>query len=386
MESDPSGDQCSETSAEPNSSNSSQYYADFSEAPVSTSASFVTADTNKVSDNEANTGPVQPLDTKNPLAQQENIAVDAVSDVGTGSCTQSCESQQIKAAEASKEHDFAFAKTALGPTLRKPSWKVNRVFSTETLQERSVDEHKRGMGPAEYPYPELFKYGIRYVPDEEERDVYRTVLISNLPADITMHQVLDKVRGGIVVDAKLLDTMKLVGGNSALIVFLREHAALDYEEQAKCHPIYFHGSLANVRMVLTPTWPIDPGLRGAIDAHQHTRCLEVHKFPRRQISESRLRIDLRVCAQMNGDRIEHLKLRSDGILEISFTSIDYAGHAFGMFTTFRCYRNCKTHFVADPCARPLESLLTEEANVDGSSVTPSNTAGKLSLEQSSDDQ
>ena len=329
------------------------------------------------------TAPAQPLDTQTSAVQQESTPIDAASTANSDPCAQPCHSKQVKA-EGSKEHNFAFAKAALGPTLRKPSWKVNSVSSTDNSQERSEAVPKRGMGPAKYRYPELFKYGIRYMPDEEERNIYRTILISNLPADITIHQLLEKVRGGIVVDAKLMDTMKLLGGNSALIIFLHEHAALDYEEHAKCHPIFFHDSLANVRMVSTPTWPIDPGLRDAIDNHQHTRCLEVHNFPRRQITESRLRNDLQMSAQMNGNRIEHLKLRSDNVLEISLTSIDYAGIAFGMFTTFRCYRNCKTRFVADPCAQPLESLLTEEANEDNPSVSLANLVGKNSLEQSSD--
>ena len=383
MESDPSGDQRSETSVEPNSSHSSQYYADSSDGPTSTSASFVTANTDAAFENEAHTAPAQPSDTLAPLVQHEKIISEAASPGVPNSCASPCEPKQIQA-EGNNEQDFAFVKAALGPTLQKPSWKVNSVFSTDTQQERSVAVHKRGMSSAKYRCPEIFKYGIRFVPDEEERDVYRTILISNLPADTTMHQVLDKVRGGMIVDAKLLDTSKLNGGKSALIVFLHEHVALNYEEYSRCHPIVFDNCLAKVQLVSTPTWPIDAGVRAAIDNYQHTRCLEVHNFPRHQISESKLRNDLRICPQMKGDRIEYLKLRADNVLELSFTSIDYAGQGFGMFTTFKSYKGCKTHFVADPCAQTLGSLLKEKVDADHPLVNTASLPKKASFEESSD--
>jgi len=254
------------------------------------------------------------------------------------------------------EPEYAFVKASLGPALVKPLWKASRVFSSEERRKETVERHKRNVGPSEHCYPEFFKYGIRFEPDKDERDVYRTILITELPTDTTMHQVLEKLAGGAIVDAKLLDTMKVTGSMSALINFLHEHAAMEYQEYAHSHPVMINNQLANVKALSTPTWPIAANLKAAINDHHHIRCLEVLNFPRQQVSELKLRSDIRVHAQVKGDRVEHINVRKDGVLELHFSSITYAGQGYGMFTSFRLYKGCKTRFVADPCARPVEAL------------------------------
>lgn len=157
------------------------------------------------------------------------------------------------------------------------------------------------------------------------------------------------------MDAKLLDTIQITGKKSALIIFLHEHAAMAFENYAKKTPVMISGVTAQVRVVSTPTWPIRIPLRKAIFDHHHTRCLEVYNFPE-QISARRLRNDLMVCVEMYSDRITYMQKRKDGIVELQFSSVDWAGHAYGMLSSYRSYQTCTPYFAPDPCARPLESL------------------------------
>ena len=253
----------------------------------------------------------------------------------------------------------ALVTTSQGPPPVKPSWKKIIFFSSEERRHQTALHHKRSVGPLEYYYPDFFKYGIRFEPEKHERDIYRTILISELPANTTLRQLLSRVRGGVIIDAKLLDTMKIVGAKSALVTFLHEHAALNYEEYAKTHGIIINNSLIKIAALPTPTFPMRPGLRTAAKDHQHTRCLEVHSFPRGRISELKLRADLRLCPEMREDRVVHVNLRKDGILELHFSSINYAGRGFAMLNSFKLYSGCKARFVKDPCAQPVETLNNE---------------------------
>ena len=269
-----------------------------------------------------------------------------------------CE-RKVSAYPGKTDSASASEKTSQGPPLTTPSWKKIITFSSEERRQQTALHHKRSSGPLEYGHPDFFRYGIHFEPEKHERDVYRTILISDLPANSTLREVLSKVRGGTVVDAKLLDTMKMIGAKSALVTFLHEHAAHDYEEYAKTHRIMVNNRVVKIAALPTPTYPMKPGLRTATKDHRHTRCLEVHNFPRRRVSEVKLRADLRVCPEMHGDRLEYANLRKDGILELHFSSIDHAGRGFGMLTSFRMYSGCKARFVQDPCAQPVETLNQE---------------------------
>ncbi len=205
-------------------------------------------------------------------------------------------------------------------------------------------------------HPDFFKYGLRFTPSHDQGNVYRTVTISGLPANITISMVLNGVRGGAVLESQLLNTLRISGSITALIIFLHEHSAFAYEEHAKKHPIIFNGLVANVAVVPTPTWPIKPKLRKAVFNHQHSRCLEVHNFPR-SISPSELRKDIGHYEVLRFDHLVHTEMRKDGILVLQFSSIDGAGWAYGMLSSFRAYRDCEPYFTSDPCSQPLETLL-----------------------------
>lgn len=241
-----------------------------------------------------------------------------------------------------------------------PKWFSPQIFSSQAERDGAIDVNRHHAGPNDLRFPDLFRHGIRFSPDPSERDLYRTILVSDLGLNSTIAGLLDKVRGGLVVSAMLLDTVTITGKKTALIVFHHEHEAKACEENAKLHPIAFDGLTARVELVPTPTWPESIMLRKAINDHHHTRCLEVHKFPRR-INPSMLRRDLRICSAIASNGIEYIAMRAENILELRFTSIQYAGQAFGILTTYRDYRQCVPRFVPDPCAQPLQLPLNSKA-------------------------
>ena len=259
-----------------------------------------------------------------------------------------------------------------GPTIaaRKPGlvgseWNHHRLISTEEQRQRSMAIHRHEVQTdGLYPIncPEFFKYGIRFEPDPIETNVYRTVVINGLTSDTTLGQVLPKVRGGMVIEAQLLNTMEILGCNSVLVVFLHEDGAMSYDEYTKQHSIVINNRRLGVNTVPTPTYPINPRVKTRIEVHKQTRCLEVRNFPR-HISPSQLQRDLQ-GHDLQGPRPVHLNMRTDGVLELGFASINHAGRAFGMLTTFRAYIGSRTSFVPDPCAQPVETLLESQVQHD----------------------
>ena len=237
----------------------------------------------------------------------------------------------------------------------EPRWSISKTFHSSQEREDAALLNRSHGGPSELRYPDLFKHGIRFSPPDNERDVYRTVIVSRLSPDIKLGTLLNHVRGGQVIDVKLLDTVKITGMKSALIIFLHEYAAMAFEDYTKNSPVIIDGVAAQVHVVSTPTWPIRIPLRKAIFDHHHTRCLKVINFPE-QISAPRFRADINTCLKMDFDRVTYMHKTKDGVLELHFSSVDWAGHAFGMLSSYRAYRGCTPLFAPDPCAQPLETL------------------------------
>ena len=242
----------------------------------------------------------------------------------------------------------------------KPRWSVEKIFDSAREHKDAVLEYKRNAksGKKDISYPDFFTYGIHYVPDNHEQNNYRTVAISGLSPSVTMRALLEKVRGGIVVDAKLLDTTKIAGSSTALVTFLYERSALAYKDHTQHHPIAFSNTVARISIVPTPTWPMPFNLRSGILRSSHTRCLEVHNLPR-NTSLATVKQELTSSPVMKSSSLECMRLGADGTLTLRFTSIRAAVKNSGLFTNASRYRGCTIKYVPDPCAQPLESLLEE---------------------------
>lgn len=231
-----------------------------------------------------------------------------------------------------------------------------RLHETEAKVRELIDLQQRRVGLQDRKVPDLFKhpFGIQYIPAPGTKNLYRTLVISNLPHAATMTALLDQVRGGVIFDAKLLNTTTITGGKTALVTFLHQRNAEAFEAHAKRHPIIIQDRTVTVTILKTANWPSPLSQRAMLEGNR-TRCLEVTEYPR-HVTCSDLRRKLRVCSVMKVDRIEHVALRYDGVLALRFDSIADAWKAQGMFASSQEFRGCVVRFAIDPCAQPISAV------------------------------
>lgn len=266
------------------------------------------------------------------------------------------ESDQEPSAASSKG---AQVSPSAGAILFLPTWPTEPFV----VSGDAVRTHKQEASSQEHQFPDFFRYGIRFRPAPEDTDIYRTVVVDHLPPKLSISSLLERVRGGAIVEAQLHNTATISGHSSAKIIFVHEHSARDFESRTRQLPLRFAGVEARVTLLPTPTWPIPPNLCAAITEHGHTRCLEIRGMPS-GISPSDLKQDIRMCHVLAPDtrHIVSMVKRPDGVVEVQFTSTNYAGRAFGLLGTRRRYRQCQITHSMDPCSRPWEDLSEEPSD------------------------
>ncbi|KAH9833358.1 putative t-complex protein 1 subunit beta protein [Teratosphaeria destructans] len=114
----------------------------------------------------------------------------------------------------------------------------------------------------------------------------RTVQISNLPSDITLAKVLEKVRGGKIFSATYIETSKLkvkplIRTDLVFVTFLDAKAAKSFaEDAAKNWICYFFEKWdqpikATVSLLQAPARQISPRELDSINYYDHTRILYI---------------------------------------------------------------------------------------------------------------
>lgn len=340
----------------PESDGSSQHYSSSPSGPVSASTSFSSSsDQEKLAisgwENAASNANV---DSTAPKPQDWNV--DNALDTMRSSTYPLHQLDMVNEAGSALESLKEVANTSF-PTVKatKESSRSTEIFHPDE-RDCVIMINRREAGAKDLRFPDLFRYGVRFTPDSNESNVYRTIRISGLPSDITMMKLLEKVRGGMVLDAKLLDTMSITGDMTGLVTFLHEHAAMAYEEHAGKNVISFNGLSAKITLVRTPTWPISIKLRKAINDFGHTRCFKVHHFPR-VIKPVALKMELAVCSVVDINGVESMSMSKDDVLGLRFSSILFAGQASALFSCTPRYEGCVVQWIPDPCAQSLETLI-----------------------------
>ncbi|KIN03908.1 hypothetical protein OIDMADRAFT_143392 [Oidiodendron maius Zn] len=205
--------------------------------------------------------------------------------------------------------------------------------------------------------PGFFRYGIQYVPSEMDSNYLRGIMISNLPKDIELRDVLARVRGGEVVCATLLDTEKLTGGLTAMIQFLHQVSAEEYLSYTKDHPFSFSSSneKAEVTLLKTPTWPLTTGHYPLILKQRQTRCLAIPLFPKEfSIADLKLRISHHLATYTA--EVPDIYTDEQETLHLEFSSMVAAHLAYRNLTKCQMYSDLKPIFTHDPCAGEVGEL------------------------------
>jgi hypothetical protein len=238
----------------------------------------------------------------------------------------------------------------------------NEVYKSEEEREGAIEKHVRECVGRDKGLPDFFRYGIRYVPLETDTNFLRAVLISNLPKDIELREVLQRVRGGEIHNATLCDTTTLTGSKTAMVVFINEAAAQEYIKYVSEHPILFGDDgderKAEFELIRTPTYPLSLGQKRRISgAYKQTRCLMIQNFPA-SFPFGRLEDDLAGGYPFRAAHLLDLYVDEEATLHLEFSNFWAAGSAYGILTGWTRYTsaNLRINFTPDPCSGPVSEL------------------------------
>ena len=250
---------------------------------------------------------------------------------------------------------------------------LQEIFDNASEFHHASMIHRNSTRSGELRFPDFFRYGIRFQPSPITPNTFQTLSIMNLPSNITLNELMAKIRGGIVVSCHLLDTMSITGSFSARVRFLQESKALAYDDFAAANPIIFDSRRACIRVVQTPSFPLSPQLMAKIIDGGRTRCLEIYNVPK-EVAQYRILQDLRISkTQVTG--IEHMQMRKGRVLNLRFSSIWYAERAYAKLVSFRTYRSCRIVWAKDPCALQLHTLKQEAIMAGKSGIVVNEAEG-----------
>lgn len=277
----------------------------------------------------------------------------------------------------------------LGCELVSKDCKDSKVTALDLIEGSSaaLDEHS---GPSAQPcsiaflkgralalYRSAIKHGIINKPSSYDLVARRTVLLTGLPPDLSLHTILSQVRSGQVVSASISDTLALTGSMTARIVFLDEHSAKRFAQQAQIRdehtPLAVTGTVRiTVRHQGAFTYPIDQFVAEAILTRSATRILRLSRLPLPATKPELLRDVLCVpgTKQHGIIHVESMQRSKTGWVTgaesavadtdprqnsvvVHFDSIINALRAYERITVRLCrhylLRGCSVEFAADPC-------------------------------------
>ncbi|PBP26420.1 hypothetical protein BUE80_DR002777 [Diplocarpon rosae] len=224
----------------------------------------------------------------------------------------------------------------------------------------AVKEHMRFSPRGEFQFPEIFKYGIQYVPQDTDCNFLRTVQLSNLPVGTQTRDVLARVRGGNVLSVTIVSMGKIIPGSvQARVLFKDETAALAYVLYTENHQVTFGDlegedrKIADITLIDTPTYPIP--FRKVKCIEYQTRCIAVLNIPR-SFSLSALDHNLACGSRWRADGLVEMFIDEDDTLHLEFSSIDIAGGAWAILTKSSTYRRFQCRWEKEPCAGGVEEL------------------------------
>lgn len=273
-----------------------------------------------------------------------------------------------------KPPSSASKKVHIHPSIfsRKPlaiKWANDPIF--EDRREEDTAYRISGRSNATF-----FQFGLRYQPSMSVSNLFRTVLISNIPGDtdLRLKDILKDVRGGPLASAYLLDTSNIAaeqvigdiwdppviqkpGTNTALVQFQDEMHASRFEQHCAEYPLHFGGIKADVQLIETPTYPHSNELEIALQDGA-TRCLLIENPPVADNIYEKLNHDLRPMPGMVYSPVVDAVPEIDNghifSLEVHFNSVMAAARAMKKLPWQRDWKESNIEFWHDPCDRDFD--------------------------------
>jgi len=260
---------------------------------------------------------------------------------------------------------------------------VAELVAEERAEERAMAGVRRATPPSP-TLPRRFKFGppetvsdlwayrARFqtgCPPETAILLLRTVMITGVPSNITLAEVLQKVGGGMVMSAVMIDTrsMKVIPRlyqNMIKVTFVDAGCAQDFVSFCHENVITFWSThwrrpwRMRVEMHPFPSVSDPPGLVSLIYEDDMSRVLFIQDDGRWGLEDLVAQIvnpevdRLQICK-----RPLHVERDDRGTLALEFASVTDAANARNVVRrNGLVFGRVHTGFLSDPCERPLESL------------------------------
>ncbi|KAK4541559.1 hypothetical protein LTR36_007856 [Oleoguttula mirabilis] len=201
----------------------------------------------------------------------------------------------------------------------------------------------------------------------------RTVLVRNLPPNITLAEVLDKVRGGKIVSAVLarsagMNTQPAMEMNAAMVTFLYARDAQQYVDFCTskiCIFFWFEywaaPFKASVSLLPTASRHVDPALSRQTDASRILYLADSGAWEAEHVVSRLLRwgkFDVPNDRLMGVGPPLRCGRDGDGVLWFEFASMGEAGTAkVALEGLGREFGGMSKGFLPDPCARGVQGLV-----------------------------
>ena len=246
-------------------------------------------------------------------------------------------------------------------TATKATERADREPSTRG---RSKARSSRGRRRARTSSASVNGSGLFHEWGSPNPELYRTVMITNVPTTMMLATVVNKVRGGRIVDAKYLETAGMrtqppITTNTVLVEFLHANDAATFVQFTQKHDILlFHddaGSTVKLtaRLMDTPSRRLPPGLYHNMHQRGLTRVLFIVDKDEEWETEE-------VIEELQGRHPELKKPLSaggdeNGVLYFKFADVRDAGNAWEIVNRdARFFHGASKGFWPDPCARQLK--------------------------------
>ena len=161
----------------------------------------------------------------------------------------------------------------------------------------------------------FWNYPVRYL-EYAEKDLFRTIMIDNIPIGTDCKQVLDKISGGSIEHFELFGPIGVVTDYmTARVVFNYERSATTFAIHARDKGIKINGKNVRVWQVLTQTWPKNKQLDEDVFVSYYTRVLLVTNVDNEQLAS--------IPDKLDGLRksIVYIGMTDDYLPMIEFTSV-----------------------------------------------------------------
>jgi hypothetical protein len=200
---------------------------------------------------------------------------------------------------------------------------------------------------------------LAYHPPAGAADVYRTVIVDNLPTSTEMQDILTFAEEYPLVSAQLLDTSKMkirgqfegLGTIAMRIEFFFQSSAEQFAFDLSNAMLSLLGRTPRItHLTSSPTYPISLAMRTYHNrGYIRTRRIRINQPKAKYVQPRQFRAALEGFSHGYRERgwIIDVKLLEEGKLEVTFNSIETAMYAFLRLRDAKVFEGCDPEFVRD---------------------------------------